>query len=156
MVVLALFTGCPSKDGGGGTGSFTYDGQTYPLTNVGLDIFSTTFEVNFVSSGINTSEWTGSGNVVWFDLASPTTQGAAGTYDWAATGGFELWDMAISFDYVADTGAGTWLYGDWATANPADFISIAISDGTYTFEFSVTMDDGKTVTGNYTGGVVIW
>ena len=155
LIVLVLFMGC-ATEGGGGSGSFTYDGQTYPLTGAGLDIFSGYFEVNLVSSGINVAEWTGTGNIVWFDLVSPSTQGAPGTYDWAATGGYELYDAGISFNYVADTGTGTWLYADDVLVSSVDYISIAVDGSTYTFEFSLTMTDGKTVTGSYTGTVTIW
>jgi len=165
IVVLVLFTGCPSptSSGGGGgggvgSGSFTYDGTTYPLTGAGVDIYPAvpSFEVSIVSSGINVPAWTGTGHIVWFDLTSPSTQGEPGTYDWAVTGGFELWEAAISFDYVADTDSGTWLDADWALANSGDYITISVSGSTYTFEFSLTMDDGKTVTGSYTGPVTIW
>lgn len=159
VIVLLLFTGCPSKDGGGGggSGSFTYDGNTYSLTGAGMDDWgSGIFELNFVSSGINVSEWTGTGYIVWFDLTSPSTACAPGTYDWAATGGFELWEAAISLDYVADTDTGTWLGADWAEPDPGDYISISVSGSTYTFEFSLTMFDDNTVTGSYTGPLTVW
>jgi len=156
VIVLLLFTGCPSKGGGGGGSSFTYDGNTYPLTGAGVDIYFDHFEISIVSSGINVPQWTGTGHIVWFVLVSPSTQGAPGTYDWDATGGFLLYDAAISLDYVADTDTGTWLWADWDLADPGDYISISVSGSTYTFEFSLTMEDGKTVTGSYTGPVTIW
>ena len=155
LIVLVLFMGC-ATEGGSGTGSFTYDGQTYPLTGAGLDIFTEYFEVNLVSSGINVAEWTGTGNIVWFDLTSPSTQGAPGTYDWAVTGGYELYDAAISLNYVAGSGTGTWLSADDVLASTADYVSIAVDGSTYTIEFHLTMTDGKTVTGSYTGTVTIW
>lgn len=159
IVVWALFTGCPSpaSKGGGGSGSFTYDGDTYPLTGTGIDIYGADwFEVCIVSSGINVPQWTGTGHIVWFDLTSPAEQGAPGTYDWAVTGGYELYDAAISFDYVADTDTGTWLDADWVTAYSGDYVTMSVSGSTYTFDFYLTMMDGKTVTGNYTGPVTIW
>jgi hypothetical protein len=168
IFMLVLFTGCPaptSNNGGssggssgGGSGSFTYDGSTYPLTGAGIDIYPAvpSFEVSIVSSGINVPPWTGTGHIVWFDLTSPSTQGEPGTYNWAFTAGFELWEAAISFDYDADTDLGTWIDADWALANSGDYITISVNGSTYTFEFSLTMDDGKTVTGSYTGPVTIW
>ena len=158
LLVLVLFTGCPTTSGGGsGTGSFTYDGNTYSLTGAGMEDFgSGIFELDIVSSGINVVEWTGAGYVVFFELFSPSTAGASGTYDWAATGGYQLIDAGISLDYNADAATGTWLYVDWFLADPGDYITISVSDDTYTFEFSLTMTDGKTVTGSYTGTVTIW
>jgi len=159
IFVSIVFTGCPSPtshDGGGGSGSFTYDGNTYPLTGAGVDIYSASFEVSIVSSGINVPQWTGTGHIIWFDLTSPSTQGAPGTYDWAITGGFELYDAGISFDYVADPESGTWLYADWVKRDSGDYITISVSGSTYTFDFVLTMEDGKTVTGSYTGPVTIW
>jgi len=160
IFVFVLFTGCPSPTssggGGGGSGSFTYDGTTYPLTGAGVENFAWGFEVSIVSSGINVPLWTGTGHIVWFDLTSPSTQVAPGTYDWAFTGGFELWEASISWNYVAETDTGTWLDADDLTRNSGDYITISVSGSTYTFEFSLTMTDGKTVTGSYTGPVTIW
>ena len=157
LLLFAFFTGCTTKSGGysGGTGSFTYDGQTYPLAGAGFDIYSTWFEVDLASSGINVPEWTGSGQIVWFELISPSTQGAPGTYTWnSAT--YELWDGGISLNYIADPESGTYIWFDWETANGGDYITISASGSTYTIEFSVLLEHGNTVTGSYTGAVNFW
>ena len=157
LLLFAFFTSCATKGGGyaGGTGSFTYDGQTYPLAGAGFDIYSDWFEVDLASSGINVSEWTGSGQIIWFELISPSTQGAPGTYTWnSAT--YELWDGGISLDYTAYPESGTYLWFDYATANSGDYVSISVSGSTYTIEFSVLLQDGNTVTGSYPGAVIIW
>ena len=115
LIVLALFTGCPTKSGGGGeSGSFTYDGQSYSLSGAGVEHFSNEeqwIEISIVCSGINVPEW---------------------------------------------TGTGTWLQADWILQNSGDYLTISVSGSTYTFEFSLTMTDGRTVTGSFTGSITMW
>ena len=159
VFVLVFVTGCPSptgNNGGGGSGSFTYDGNTYPLAGAGVDVFADSFEISIVSSSINVPQWTGTGHIVWLDMTSPTTQGEPGTYDWAFTGGFELWNAGISFNYVADTNTGTWISDDWVTGFAVDYVTISVSGSIYTIEFSITMFGGQVATGSYTGPVTIW
>ena len=106
IIVLFLLTGCPSINTG--SGSFTYDGTTYPLTNGAFEDWGDQyFDIVLASSGLNTRQWEGIGNVVWFDLLPPSTLGEPGTYDWAGTDDFLLWEGAISFNYNADTDTGT-------------------------------------------------
>ncbi len=157
LIVLVLFTGCPSGGGGDvsvgkGSGSFTYDGTTYPLTNASIDDWQDgEFWLYIASAGIDAYEWTGIGYIISFYLESPTGVIAAGTYALPPTDGYVLWgcDMGIEFNTATDTGTTE----HFATAGS---ISIAISGSTYTINFSITMDDGKTVTGSYTGTVSIW
>ena len=70
VFLLALFTGCPPINIG--AGSFTYDGNTYPLTNGALEDYGEgDFDIVLASSGLNAAQWKGVGNVLWFDLVAP-------------------------------------------------------------------------------------
>ena len=152
IIVLLLFTaGCPPIDTTG-SGSFMYDGTTYSLTNGALEDYGRgDFDLVLASSDLNAARWTGTGYYVWFDLVAPTTIGAPGRYDWAATDDFILWEGGITFDYNADTDRGTWIDADWSEAVSEDYVSISRDGRTYTVEFSVTLIDGMIVTGSYTG-----
>ena len=151
IMLVFLLTGCPPVNTTG-SGSFTYDGTTYPLSNGVLEDYGDAdFDVVLASSGINAARWTGSGYFVWFDLVSPTTTGAPGRYDWAGTDDFILWEGGISFDYDTDTEKGIWIDGDWEVSASEDHVTISVDSGTYTVEFSVTLFDGKILTGSYTG-----
>ena len=72
LIVLVLFTGCPSGGGGDvsvgkGSGSFTYDGTTYPLTNASIDDWQDgEFWLYIASAGIDAFEWTGIGDIIVF------------------------------------------------------------------------------------------
>ena len=97
IIVLLLFTaGCPPIDTTG-SGSFMYDGTTYSLTNGALEYWKVgDFDLVLASSGLNTALWEGTGDVVWFDLVSPSTIGKPGRYDWAGTDGLLLWAGGIN------------------------------------------------------------
>ena len=157
IFVLFLFTGCPPVDVGG-SGSFTYDGTTYSLTNGALEAYGKNdFDIVLASSGLDAARWEGFGDVIWFDLVSPSTLGAPGTYDWAGTDGFLLWDSGLSSDYNATADTGDWIYADWEKAASEDFVTVSVNGRSYTIEFSITLEDGKVVTGNFTGSLpVVW
>ena len=162
-IALILFSSCSNDgDGGGGegTGSFTYDGTTYTITNGYIDDWSILgepdFDITLATAGLDAWEWTGTGDYVYLDLVAPSSIGQAGTYDWAATGGFELFDCGIGLNWVASSDTGTWINGDFGLASGADYVTISKSGSTYTIDFSITLDDGKVVTGNYTGTLPIW
>ena len=151
IVALLSTTGCPPVSPTG-SGSFTYDGATYPLTNGVLEHYEgSDFDVVLASSGINAARWTGTGYFVWFDLVSPTTIGSPGRYDWGGTDDFILWEGGIAFEYNTATEKGIWIDGDWEVAVSEDYVSISREDAIYTVEFSVTLVDGKILTGRYTG-----
>ena len=151
IFVLVLFTGCPPIDVGG-SGSFTYDGTTYSLTNGALENYRRgDFDVVLASSGLNAAQWEGAGNVIWFDLISPSIIGAPGTYDWEGTDGFLIWESGLSFDYNATADIGDWIYGDWEKAASEDYVTISVNGSSYTIQFSITLQDGKVVTGSFTG-----
>ena len=157
IFALFLFTGCPPIDGDG-SGSFTYDGATYSLTNGILEAYKMNdFDIVLASSGLDAAEWEGVGDVIWFDLISPFIIGAPGTYDWAGTDGFQLWDSGLSLDYNATEDTGDWIYGDWEKLASEDFVTLSRNGRSYTIEFSVTLEDGKVVTGSFTGPLpVVW
>jgi hypothetical protein len=149
--VLFLFSGCPPINNGG-SGSFTYDGNTYSLSNGALEAYGRNdFDIVLASSGLNAAEWEGAGNVIWFDLVSPSTIGAPGTYDWEGTNDFLLWESGLSFSYNATADTGDWIYGDWEKAASEDYVTISVNGSTYTIAFSITLEDGKVVTGSFTG-----
>jgi hypothetical protein len=115
------------------------------------------FDIVLASSGLHAARWEGVGDVIWFDLVSPSTLGAPGTYDWIGTDGFQLWDSALSFDYDATEDTGNWIYADWEKAASEDFVTVSVNGRSYTIEFSVTLENGKVVTGSFTGPLpVVW
>lgn len=155
IFMLVLFTGCPPIDIGG-SGSFTYDGTTYPLTNGALEDYGRgDFDIVLASSNLNAALWEGVGNVIWFDLVAPSAIGTPGTYDWDGTDGFLLFESALSFNYNATSGTGNWIEGDWEKAASGDFLAISVNGSSYTIEFSVTLLDGNVVTGSFTGPLPI-
>lgn len=149
--MLVLLTGCPPINIGG-SGSLTYDGSIYPLTNGALENYGQgDFDVVLASSGLNAAKWEGKGNVVWFDLVSPSTIGAPGTYEWEGSDGFLLWEGGLSFDYNATTATGDWIYADWEKAASEDYVAISVDGSSYTIDFSVTLQNGNVLSGSYTG-----
>ena len=151
IFVLFLFAGCPPITIGG-SGSFTYDGNTYPLSNGALEDYGEgDFDIVLASSGLNAAQWEGAGNVLWFDLVAPPGMGTPGTYDWNGTGGLLLWESGLSFNYNATADTGDWIYGDWERAADEDYVTISVDGSSYTIAFSITLEDGKVVTGSFTG-----
>jgi hypothetical protein len=130
--------------------------ETYTITNgVIEDWGGADFDLYLATSGLNASAWTGNGDFVFFDLVAPSTIGQPGTYDWAGTGGHLLWDCGIGLNWTAASDTGTWINGDWVLQSGSDFVTISVSGSTYTVEFSITLNDGKVVTGNYTGSLPV-
>lgn len=151
IVSLLCTTGCPPIDTTG-SGSFMYDGTTYPLTNGALEKYGRgDFDVVLASSGLNAAEWEGTGYFVWFDLLSPAMIGAPGRYDWAGTDDLQLWAGGVTFEYDAAEDNGNWIDADWELAASGDYLTISVDGKTYTIDFSVTLKDGRVLTGSYTG-----
>jgi hypothetical protein len=156
IIVLALFTGCPSGGGGDvsvgtGSGSFTYKGITYPLTNASIDDWQDgDFDLYIASAGIDAYEWTGIGDIIYFELTSPTGAIAEGTYDWDDIFGYWIFWTTLGVNFNTAT-----LTGDIVDEAVAGSVTISISGSTYTIVFALTMGDG-TATGSYTGTVSIW
>ena len=152
-VILSLLctAGCPPVDTTG-SGSFTYDGETYDLTNGVLENYGHgDFDVVLASSGLNAAQWEGTGYFVWLDLVSPSMIGAPGRYDWAGTDDFLLYDGGVTFDYDADTEKGNWINADGEVAASEDHVTLSVDGRTYTIKFSLTLEDGEVVTGSYRG-----
>ena len=151
IVSLLCTTGCPLIPAAG-SGSFTYDGTTYPLTNGVLEDYGRgDFDVVLASSGLNAVQWKGTGYFVWLDLVSPSMIGAPGRYDWAGTDDYLLWEGGVTFDYDAETENGNWIEADWEAAASEDHVTISVDGRTYTIKFSLTLMDGTVLTGSYTG-----
>ena len=159
---MILFSSCSNGGGGGGegTGSFTYDGTSYTITNGYIDDWGASgyadFDIILATAGLDSWEWTGTGDFIWFDLVAPSSVGEAGTYVWDLLATHVLWDCGIGLNWDAASDIGTWINGDWSLASGADYVTITKSGSTYTIEFSITLDGGEVVTGNYTGTLPVW
>jgi hypothetical protein len=158
-VFFSFGSSCDSKGGGGGTerGSFTYDGNTYPVHSAiqwdygatGYGSYNLDFEA--ASAGIDLVEETGIGNGFYFELFSPNTTLASGTYNYNDTIGpftFDYGEIYLNWDY--DAWSGTYVPATGGT------VIITVSGTTYTVEFTLSLIDGKTATGNYTGPAPIY
>ena len=137
----------------GGESYFTYDGTTYTLASGGIEDKGANtgpgesgYNLNFmaVSSGVDMIIVSGIGDGVYFALTSPNSTLASGTYTWSNTRtDFTLVDAIIGINLDPDTGTLVWAIGGTVT--------VSVNGNIYTVEFTLAMEDGKTVTGNYSG-----
>ncbi len=148
-------------DNGDAENYFSYDGNTYSLANGFMVEWGQyfgegyEFEVLLFSEGIQFIEeegFTGTGNAVLFDLASPDQDGpAAGTYtfdddDEDPSGDpftFFWADIILNFDIEEETGT---LIGIVEGT-----IEVEINGSNYSLSLDLVAEDDKPVTGHFSG-----
>jgi hypothetical protein len=159
--VLFFLGGNCDSDGNGGDGSsFTYDGTTYQVSQGWLEYVGTgdgphNFEFNMASSGVDIVAMTGIGDAVLIDIMSSTSPIAEGTYTYHGSGPpyapntfVDLW-VIINHNLETDE-------GDHLGMAEAGTVTITeVSDSTISLNFDVTLDDGKTATGTWSGSVTM-
>ena len=160
---VLFFLGGNCDSNGGGTGSFTYEGTTYPLSQchleyVGQENGAHTFMLSALTSDFNftshEADITGIGEAYWISLFSPTSTLAEGTY--AFTAGedpnygdpFTFADLWIMINYNAETDVGDLYMTEAGTLTITE-----VGESTISLNFEVTLDDGETATGNWSGSI---
>ena len=156
---VLFFLGGNCDSNGGSAGSFTYDGTTYQVSQgwleyVGTDDGPHNFEFNMASSGVDIVAMTGIGDAVLIDFMSSTSPIAEGTYTFHGSGPpyapntfLDLW-VIINFNLETDV-------GDIYMAEAGTVTITEVSDSTISLDFEVTLDDGKTATGTWSGSVTM-
>ena len=146
VAVIFIFSSC--DDNGGAESYFIYDGTTYPLaTAVILEIIPAgdLYNIHFwaCSSDIDLEAMTGIGEAIWIVLYSPNSTIAEGTYTFKSLNGAEAYTVVvlrIMIDFNIETDEGELYMTD------SGIVTVTKSDGTYTIEFDVTLENGKTAT----------
>ena len=156
---VLFFLGGNCDSNGGSAGSFTYDGTTYQVSQGWLEYVGTedgphNFEFNMASSGVDIVAMTGIGDAVLIDFMSSTSPIAEGIYTFHGSGApyvpdtfVDLW-VIINYNLETDVGV---MY--MAVAGTVTITEVA--DSTISLDFDVTLDDGKTATGTWSGSVTM-
>ena len=158
---VLFFLGGNCDSNGGSAASFTYDGTTYEVSQGWLKYVETaeeddphTFEFYMACSGLDIVAWTGIGDAVLINFMSSTSPIAEGTYTYHGTGPpyapntfIDLWVM-INFNIETDV-------GDLYMAEAGTVTITEVSGSTISLDFEVTLDDGKTATGTWSGSVTM-
>lgn len=162
LALGVLSTSCGNDDDGGASSSnsFTLNGNSFDLergflTDFGENIDgSFDFDVTLTSSDIDfdgsTGYLSGMGDVVYLDLNSSSADGlVAGTYAFANDReAFTFVDATVGTDVDVYTGSGTSFLVTGGT------VDVAISGSTTSLDFTLTLSNNDTVTGNWSGVLV--
>ena len=135
---------------------FTYDGTSTELAkgflnNFGRNLNNTyDWDIFLTTEGIskNGSRFAGEGSYLYLDVNTDSADGlVAGTYNWANTReNFTVVPgTVLSIDHNFSTQAGTTVRATGGT------VEIAIDGMETTITFNLTMENGKTVTGEWEG-----
>jgi hypothetical protein len=156
VALILIFISC---DNGGADSYFIYDDHTYPLSAAYLGVvgprngaYSLSF--NAFSSGIDVETEKGIGEAIFISIISPTSSLAEGTYTFAAlisTTPFTFDILALLLNYNIETD-----WGDSYSAVDGTLTVTEVNGSTVSLEFEVTLDDGKTSTGTWSGPVTIY
>jgi hypothetical protein len=156
---VLFFLGGNCDSNGGSAGSFTYDGTTYQVSQGWLEYVGTedgphNFEFTMASSGVDIVAMTGIGDAVLIDFMSSTSPIAEGTYTFHGSGPpyapntfIDLW-VIINFNLETDV-------GDIYMAEAGTVTITEVGDSTISLDFEVTLDNGKTATGTWSGSVTM-
>lgn len=159
ITAFTVFSGCSKDDDDPVTtidNEFTYDGTTYDLAkgfinNFGRNLNDTyDFDVFLTTAGItkNGTRFAGEGSYVYLDLNIDSSEGLkAGTYIWANSRiNFSLVPgTVVAIDHNFTTNAGTNIQATDGT------VDVAIEGMETTITFTLTLSDGKTVSGEWKG-----
>ena len=159
--MVFVFASCDNGGGNGGVGSFTYDGTTYQLSHGWVEYSGTgngphSFDIALFSSDINwdptTDTGTGTGEAIWIHLYSSTSPIAEGTYTFAIAPPYIpniFVDFWVMINYNAETDVGDLYITEAGTVTITE-----VGDSSISLDFDVTLDDGNTATGTWTGDVI--
>ena len=156
VVAIFIFASC---DNGSAENYFIYDGTTYPLSAGYLEVVGPQngaygFGFTAFSSGIDLEAEKGIGKAIYISILSPTSSLAEGTYTFVSGTSTtpytfdDLW-LFLNYNIAID-------WGDSYAAEAGTLTVTEVSDSTVSLEFEVTLDDGKTSTGTWSGLVTIW
>lgn len=164
-ILLFLFTAsfalvsCSDDDDGGesnGTGNVTYDGANFNLSqgfitdygeedglyNYDITLLSDDFNVDFADE-----EVVGTGEILYFELWTDQSSGLKnGTYVMSDTEidlGMTYAEFALNYNFDADDDG-------FLEATDGE-ITVNRSGNTYTLDFDLTFENGKSLNGRYVG-----
>ncbi len=144
LLGLAILSGC-KKDDGIDANTLLYDGQSYAITDAFQEYWGDYYDAGNVDVYVGFDG--GTGPTIGFDCLLPA-------------GNDRL--VAHAYNYSAD-GSGEYVFGgedacfhiSMDDGNCILFtggkVNVKLSGSTYTIDFTVNLDNGKTVKGNYTG-----
>ena len=151
--VIFIFVSC---DNNGSAGHIIYDGTEYSLAaayieEVGIQNGAYGISLAATSAGVDYEAMTGIGEAVWIAIFSPTLSLAVGTYNISLTENpYTFNDFWVMINYNAETDVGDLYVTISGTLTVTESGADSVS-----FEFEVTLDNGKTCTGMYSGSVTI-
>jgi hypothetical protein len=156
VAVIFIFATCDNGDAGS---YFTYDGNTYELATAVIERGGENTEpgesgyfISFAaaSAGMDIINLTGTGDGIGLDLNSSSYDLVAGTYTWSTTNVENtVVDAMIVINYNLATDEGTAYLAIDAT------VTVSVSGDTYTVEFTLTLENAKTVTGIWEGSATV-
>ncbi len=164
LLAFVLVFACNKDDNTGDTSnSFTYQGTSYELNNGLIWITNLWFKIELYSPGIEMTagitgvepEYSGAGDCLFFGYMIPSTSGEISegeyTYSVSNVGPFTFSEgfIAIGLDLIdysytvaRDINGGT--------------VNVQKDEENWVIDFDLLLDDGETLTGNFTGDIHIW
>jgi hypothetical protein len=159
LIAPIMFSACKKDEEDNRTNGFTIGETEYELDNGTAVYFGVTvengdinFDVYLFSSEIDYNSTTGVGERIYFELFSETAEDIkSGTYTFnanqsgtAGTFGSGIKDIiTVDYDILRDSGTSYNVNGGT--------LIVSVSGNTYTFDFSLQLEDNSTVTGYYKG-----
>ena len=162
LVVASVILMSASCDNGGSNNYIMYEDTKYPVEECSSDIddpgfFGESYQYGIYaySSGVDLVEETGTGNMFYFTLYAPSDPVVPGTYTGAPFGSpnYEDPNTFATFEIFLNYG----LPGAESFVAVSGTVTLSAYDaagGTLSCEFDVTLDNGKTATGMYSGSYV--
>jgi hypothetical protein len=161
LLVLAVLSSCKKDEDDGPSSNVKYDGKTYPLAKAYIENYGEwddglyNFDLTLTSESVTVTEddASGVGNIVYFEmLSSSPTELAAGTYTFSASfstaNTFDEGFIGLDFDIANFTGTILNLVGGT--------VEVKKDGATYTITFNGVLASGKSVTGTYTGTLILY
>ena len=156
LVVATTITFISCDNDGSSGNSFTYDETTYQLSEGYLAYRGETngsyrFLIVGVSSPIDYEAMTGTGELFLITLYTPSTKLVTGTYTYLpGSDPYTFSSLTILLNFEMETDEG-----DVYVAEAGTVTITEVSYCTISLNFEVTLDDGKTATGTWSGPVTI-
>jgi hypothetical protein len=162
LLSILLVLACNKDDETSKLNSFTLDGTNYELEDGLIWLAQDWFKIELYSPGINQTAgiagvepvYNGTGDILYFGFLIAANEGeiSNGTYTFSSQSfnsyTFSAGVIAINLDLSDYSGD---IYNVISGT-----VDVQNNNGDVVIDFNLTLEGGKTISGNYTGSIYIW